>query len=113
MHLVRRLQFLQKNTILLKRTNSAAAIAEGNSKEKIVIPKRIHRSPTDILKALSATVKRDPTAAHYKYHDDPYLIPTSNITKRTYAMANEAGVKAAQWIKEEHRDLFMVINLLN
>ncbi len=59
--------------------------------EKIVIPKRIHRSPTDILYALSATVGNDPTAAHYKYHDDPFLIPQSNSGKRAYALAQEAG----------------------
>lgn len=58
--------------------------------------------------ALSSTVGRDPTAAHYKYHDDPYLIPTSNVGKRTFAMAQESGRKAAQWIREQHRDLFMV-----
>lgn len=59
--------------------------------EKIVIPKRIHRGPTDILLALSATVGNDPTAAHYKYHDDPFLIPQSNMNKRTYALAQESG----------------------
>ena len=56
------------------------------AKEKIVIPTRIERGPTDILMALSATVGFDPTAPHYKYHDDPYLIPTSNANKKTYAL---------------------------
>lgn len=74
--------------------------------EKIEIPKRIPRGPTDILKALESTVSSDPTAAHYKYHDDPYLIPMSNIGKRTFAMAQEAGRKAAYWIRQEHADLF-------
>uniref|UniRef100_A0A1A9X4T6 Small ribosomal subunit protein mS39 n=1 Tax=Glossina brevipalpis TaxID=37001 RepID=A0A1A9X4T6_9MUSC len=90
------------------RIISASTDASNTQLQEVIeIPKRIHRSPTDILYALAATVGRDPTAAHYKYHDDPYLIPTSNITKRIYAMAQEAGRKAAQWIKEEHRDLFM------
>lgn len=75
---------------------------------KIIIPKRIHRSPTDILLALSATVGLDPTGAHYKFHDDPFLIPTSNVTKRTFAMAQESGRKAAKWIKEEHGEWFKV-----
>lgn len=74
--------------------------------EKIKIPKRIHRSSTDILRALEATVSRDPTAAHYKYHDDPYLIPTSNVGKRSFALAQEAGRKAAHWIRKEHANLF-------
>lgn len=72
----------------------------------ITIPKRIKRGPTDILQALASTIKRDPTASHYKYHDDPYLIPMSNIGKRTFAMAQEAGRKAAHWVRQEHADLF-------
>ncbi|XP_057651998.1 protein PTCD3 homolog, mitochondrial [Diorhabda carinulata] len=76
------------------------------TEEKIEIPNRIHRGPTDILRALESTINRDPTAAHYKYHDDPYLIPMSNVAKRTYAMAQEAGRKAAHWIRKEHTDLF-------
>ncbi|XP_018570454.1 protein PTCD3 homolog, mitochondrial [Anoplophora glabripennis] len=74
--------------------------------EKIEIPKRIPRGPTDILRALESTISRDPTAAHYKYHDDPYLIPMSNVGKRTFAMAQEAGRKAAHWIRQEHADVF-------
>ena len=75
-----------------------------SKEEKIDIPKRIHRGPTDILNALSNTVSIDLTAPHYKYHDDPYLIPISNIGKRTFAMAQEAGRKAAKWIRQEHSD---------
>lgn len=74
--------------------------------EKIDIPKRIQRGPTDILRALETTITRDPTAAHYKYHDDPYLIPVSNVSKRAYALAQEAGRKAAMWVRREHSDLF-------
>ncbi|XP_017488818.1 PREDICTED: protein PTCD3 homolog, mitochondrial, partial [Rhagoletis zephyria] len=78
----------------------------GAAEDIIEIPNRIQRSPTDILKALASTVGRDPTAAHYKYHDDPYLIPMSNVGKRTFAMAQEAGRKAARFIREEHREVF-------
>lgn len=76
--------------------------------EEIKIPNRIQRSPTDILRALSQTVGQDPTAAHYKYHDDPYLIPMSNIGKRTFAMAQESGRKSAKWIRQENSNLFQV-----
>ncbi|KAL1436534.1 hypothetical protein MTO96_049632 [Rhipicephalus appendiculatus] len=48
---------------------------DGSGKQTIVIPKRIPRGPTDILKALASTVQRDFTAPHYKYHDDPFFIP--------------------------------------
>uniref|UniRef100_A0A182J6R7 Small ribosomal subunit protein mS39 n=1 Tax=Anopheles atroparvus TaxID=41427 RepID=A0A182J6R7_ANOAO len=82
------------------------AAESGGPKEKIVIPARIDRSPTDILMALSATVGYDPTAPHYKYHDDPYLIPTSNANKKTFALAQEAGRKAAHWIRQENAKLF-------
>lgn len=74
--------------------------------EKIVIPTEIPRGPTDILRALESTLGRDPTAAHYKYHDDPYLIPMSNVGKRTFAMAREAGRKAAFWVREQNPHLF-------
>ncbi|XP_050084303.1 protein PTCD3 homolog, mitochondrial [Anopheles aquasalis] len=74
--------------------------------EKIIIPRRIERGPTDILMALSGTVGFDPTAPHFKYHDDPYLIPTSNANKRTFALAQEAGRKAANWIRQENAKLF-------
>lgn len=74
--------------------------------EKIEIPKRIARGPTDILRALESTISRDTTAAHYKYHDDPFLIPMSNTGKRVFAMAQESGRKAAQWVRAQHSDLF-------
>lgn len=83
-----------------------ASSSSGN--EEIVIPNRIKRSPTDLLKALSQTVGYDPTAAHYKYHDDPFLIPMSNIGKRTFAMAQESGRKSAKWIRQQHSKLFQV-----
>ncbi|CAD7077516.1 unnamed protein product [Hermetia illucens] len=92
------------------RAQYSVALVRNNSTqtdpEHISIPKRIHRSPTDILNALSKTVGQDPTAAHYKYHDDPYLIPQSNLQKRIYAMAQESGRKAARWLRQEHRELF-------
>lgn len=77
-----------------------------NAEEQIEIPREIPRGPTDILRVLESTISRDPTAAHYKYHDDPYLIPMSNIGKRTFAMAQEAGRKAAHWVREQNPHLF-------
>lgn len=56
--------------------------------------------------ALASTLNIDHTATHYKYHDDPYLIPSSNVGKRTFALAKESGRKAAQWIMKEHPELF-------
>jgi len=59
-----------------------------------------------INQAISSTIQRDPTAAHYKYHDDPYLIPVSNFQKRAYALSHESGRKAAHWICNQHPELF-------
>ncbi|SPP73893.1 protein PTCD3 homolog, mitochondrial [Drosophila guanche] len=113
MYLSRQLRLLPKASIGRSITTSSTHYTTTTGTpatpavEHIEIPNRIERSPTDILKALASTVGRDHTAPHYKYHDDPFLIPMSNMAKRTYAMSKEAGRKAAKWIKEEHRELFL------
>lgn len=99
---------LNQQKLTLNRIAKLYSTTSSVTADKIEIPKRIPRSSTDILNALASTVGHDPTAAHYKYHDDPFLIPMSNIGKRTFAMAQEAGRKAAKWIKQEHQDFFMV-----
>ncbi|KAM8712933.1 hypothetical protein ACLKA7_013290 [Drosophila subpalustris] len=109
--------YLTRQLKLLPRPSLVRHIASGSgthyttaappATEHIEIPNRIERSPTDLLQALASTVGRDPTAPHYKYHDDPYLIPMSNVAKRTFTLSKEAGRKAASWIKEEHRELFL------
>ncbi|KAG0712519.1 Protein PTCD3, mitochondrial [Chionoecetes opilio] len=76
------------------------------TQDTIDVPRRIQRSHTDILKALASTVGVDTTGPHYKYSDDPYLAPHSNLTKRSYALSKEAGRKAARWVREEHPKLF-------
>lgn len=88
--------------------NCKRLASSSSNEEEIHIPNRIHRSPTDILKALSQTVGYDPTAPHFKFHDDPYLIPMSNVGKRTFAMAQESGRKSAKWIRQENSKLFQV-----
>lgn len=98
-HLIRR-----SSTGQQWRCNSTAV----ENKEKIEIPNYIQRSPTGILKALSQTVGFDPTASHFKYHDDPYMTPLSNVGKRTFALAMESGRKSAKWIRQRHSSLFNV-----
>lgn len=93
-----------------KANSTVTSSADTNSdSERIILPKRIKRGPTDLLRALSRTIGRDPTASHYKFHDDPYLIPYSEGDKKGFALAQEAGRKTAHWIKREHADLFQVI----
>lgn len=77
-----------------------------SSDVKIQIPKRIERSPTDILEALATTVQKDPTAAHYKFPDDPHFTVQSQFQKRMLALSKESGRKAAWWVVEEHKNLF-------
>lgn len=110
MYLSRQWRLLPKAGIARSLSSSGAHYTTAAPAEDspIEIPNRIERSPTDLLQALAATVGRDHTAPHYKYHDDPFLIPMSNAAKRTYALSKESGRKAANWIKEEHRELFMV-----
>lgn len=103
-----RTAFLRKSneTFQLFRLSSNTLEKSSSSGVKIDIPKYKNRNSTDILKAISSTIQRDPTAAHFKYHDDPYLIPVSNFQKRAYALSQESGRKAAQWICNQHPELF-------
>ena len=77
-----------------------------SSAPEIVIPPRVERGPTDILAALAGTVGKDKTAPHYRYHDDPWLIPYQLKDKREYVLSKESGRKAAQYIMNQHPDLF-------
>lgn len=78
-----------------------------SSTPDIVIPARVERGPTDILEALASTVGKDYTAPHYRYQDDPWLIPYKTIAKREYSLSKESGKKAAQYILNQHPDLFV------
>lgn len=89
-----------------KLMQNGFAQLQSYSTTSIQVPNRKERSPTDILMALESTIKRDPTAPHYKFIDDPYLIPASNNDKRSFALSREAGRKAAMWIRQEHAEFF-------
>ncbi|KPM04935.1 PTCD3-like protein, mitochondrial-like protein [Sarcoptes scabiei] len=87
--------------------------SQKNSSEEIIIPDAIPRykilsikGPTDILKALASIVEKDHTAPHYRFVDDPYLTPVTNIDKRSYALAKESGRIAARYFVETYPDLF-------
>ena len=73
---------------------------------QIVIPARVERGPTEILEALAGTVGKDYSAPHYRYHDDPWLIPYKLGNKRDYTLAKESGKNAAKFIMNQHPDLF-------
>ena len=73
---------------------------------QIEIPAMVERGPTDILEALASTVGKDFTAPHYRYHDDPWLIPHRLDSKRGFTLAKESGRNAAKFIMNQHPDLF-------
>ncbi|CAH0391657.1 unnamed protein product [Bemisia tabaci] len=102
---------LQNVRIQVKKYPAFRSISEQKAvnsevSQKIKIPARIQRGPTDILRTLASTLTPDTTGAHYKYHDDPFLIPPSNYAKRAFALSKESGRKAAQWVRQQHADLF-------
>ncbi|KAL2720511.1 hypothetical protein V1478_010087 [Vespula squamosa] len=89
---------------IIKRLQSSSSTA--SPIVDIKIPDRIERGPTDILRALERTISRDSFTPHYKYYDDPYLIPTSKQSQRQYALSLESGRKTGMWIHKEHAELF-------
>ncbi|XP_076435357.1 small ribosomal subunit protein mS39-like [Babylonia areolata] len=81
-------------------------IPDIQKKEEIVIPRKKKRDALSVLRALASTVTRDPNAPHYKYMDDPYLIPTSSLAKKSHALSKESGRKAARYILENYSQWF-------
>ncbi|KAI4477965.1 hypothetical protein M0804_012445 [Polistes exclamans] len=95
------------NKILRRLQSSSSTVSSKTSSNvDIKIPDRIERGPTDILRALEKTISRDPSTPHYKYFNDPYLVPTSRQLQRHYALSLESGRKTAMWVHKEHGDLF-------
>lgn len=103
-HVFKKQQIVRQSTVAV--TNQTTNTA-GNVK-KIVRPKKIDRSPTDLLYTLSATIGRDPTAKHYKFHDDPFLTPPRYSSRELFALAQESGKRTAQWIRDKYGGLFNV-----
>jgi len=87
-------------------SSNTQTISSSKRQQKIIVPSRIKREPTDILEAIASTVGKDYTAPHYKYQDDPYFIPASNIAKRSHALSKESGRKTARYILENHPSFF-------
>lgn len=101
-HIIQNL-FARQSTAAAKKT-----IESANESQSIVLPKKIERGSTDLLYTLSKTIGKDPTAAHYKYQDDPYLIPTSLYNRDQFALSQESGKQTAKWVKQQHAELFNV-----
>jgi len=80
-----------------------SSISTGKS---IRIPQKIHRSDTAILEALSGTVNKDWHGPHYKFVDDPNLIPYTNQEKRIRALSRASGQQAAKYVVDNFPKYF-------
>ncbi|XP_048799550.1 pentatricopeptide repeat domain-containing protein 3, mitochondrial [Lagopus muta] len=90
-------------------TNTALGKTIENSEdaqEEIVLPRRKTWDKLAVLQTLASTVKRDPTAAHYMFHDDPYLMPRNSATARLFLLSKESGRNAAKYIIKEFPHFF-------
>ncbi|XP_009076131.1 PREDICTED: pentatricopeptide repeat domain-containing protein 3, mitochondrial, partial [Acanthisitta chloris] len=81
------------NTPLGKVVDSSEAI-----QEEIVLPRRKTWDKLAVLQTLASTVNRDPTAAHYMFQDDPFLMPRNAANSRLYSLSKESGRNAAKYI---------------
>ncbi|KAF4791331.1 Pentatricopeptide repeat domain-containing protein 3, mitochondrial [Turdus rufiventris] len=68
------------------------------TQEEIVLPRRKTWDKLAVLQALASTVNRDPTAAHYMFQDDPFLMPRNAANARLYSVSKESGRNAAKYI---------------
>ncbi|XP_009099644.2 pentatricopeptide repeat domain-containing protein 3, mitochondrial [Serinus canaria] len=68
------------------------------TQEEIVLPRRKTWDKLAVLQTLASTVNRDPTAAHYMFQDDPFLIPRNAANSRLYSLSKESGRNAAKYI---------------
>ncbi|XP_068870787.1 small ribosomal subunit protein mS39 [Aphelocoma coerulescens] len=86
-----------------RSSSSSAALGKtvDNSQvtqEEIVLPRRKTWDKLAVLQTLASTVNRDPTAAHYMFQDDPFLMPRNAANSRLYSLSKESGRNAAKYI---------------
>eukprot|EP00062_Callorhinchus_milii_P012892 gi/632960409/ref/XP_007896180.1/ PREDICTED: pentatricopeptide repeat domain-containing protein 3, mitochondrial isoform X1 [Callorhinchus milii] len=82
------------------------APSQTGSAEEIVIPRKKTWDKLAVLQALASTVNRDPTAAHYRFQDDSYLIPKTSPEFRLYSLSQESGRTAAKYIFSNYPNFF-------
>ncbi|KAM4673555.1 small ribosomal subunit protein mS39 isoform 4-T5 [Amazona ochrocephala] len=91
----------------LGKTTDNAEVAQ----EEIVLPRRKTWDKLAVLQTLASTVKRDPTAAHYMFPDDPYLMPKNAANFRLFALSKESGKNAAKFIIQQFPQYFDKISV--
>ncbi|XP_026503886.1 pentatricopeptide repeat domain-containing protein 3, mitochondrial [Terrapene carolina triunguis] len=78
----------------------------GVTEEEIVVPRKKTWDKLAVLQTLASTVNRDPTAAHYMFQDDPFLIPRNYFEARSLSLSKESGKNAAKYIVNEFPQFF-------
>ncbi|KAM4710042.1 small ribosomal subunit protein mS39 isoform 1-T1 [Discoglossus pictus] len=86
------------------RHQTSAAVNTDN--EEIVLPRKKTWDKTAVLQALANSVNHDPTAAHYMFQDDPFLIPKTSPEFRLYSLSKESGRNAAKYIFNTYPKFF-------
>ncbi|XP_010081038.1 PREDICTED: pentatricopeptide repeat domain-containing protein 3, mitochondrial, partial [Pterocles gutturalis] len=76
------------------------------TQEEIVLPRRKTWDKLAVLQTLASTVNRDPTAAHYMFQDDPFLMPRNAANARLFALSMESGRNAAKYIIKQFPEYF-------
>ena len=92
--------------VLLMLSRSYSMSASRLAKAAIVIPKRIERGPTDILKALASTIKHVPSEPDRLLQDDPYLLPIRPSDRNFYSLSKLSGISTAKFLLHKHPELF-------
>ncbi|OPJ70787.1 small ribosomal subunit protein mS39 [Patagioenas fasciata] len=76
------------------------------TQEEIVLPRKKTWDKLAVLQTLASTVNRDPTAAHYAFHDDPFLLPKNAANARLFLLSKESGRNAAKYIIKQFPQYF-------
>ncbi|XP_053920861.1 pentatricopeptide repeat domain-containing protein 3, mitochondrial [Cuculus canorus] len=74
--------------------------------EEIVLPRKKTWDKLAVLQTLASTVNRDPTAAHYMFQDDPFLLPKNATNARLFSLSKESGRNAAKYIIQHFPQYF-------
>ncbi|XP_069652188.1 small ribosomal subunit protein mS39 isoform X1 [Haliaeetus albicilla] len=76
------------------------------TQEEIVLPRKKTWDKLAVLQTLASTVNRDPTAAHYMFQDDPFLMPRNAANSRLFSLSKESGRNAAKYIIKQFPQYF-------
>ncbi|XP_009862834.1 PREDICTED: pentatricopeptide repeat domain-containing protein 3, mitochondrial-like, partial [Apaloderma vittatum] len=80
--------------------------SSGVAREEIVLPRRKTWDKLAVLQTLASTVNRDPTAAHYMFQDDPFMMPKNAANSRLFLLSKESGRNAAKYIIKQFPQYF-------